>query len=844
MRYFRNGLLFLLGFSSLGSAFSQTPPPSPEQFLGYVPGAFYTPHWKIVAYFQAVAAAVPDKVQLQQYGTTYEGRPLILATVSDPENMRRLDAIRQNNRRLAGLSLDKMAPQENNAPALVWLSYNVHGNETSSSEAAMATLYELVNPDNTRTKAWLKNTVVLMDPCLNPDGRDRYVNWYKSVVGKYYNPLRQAREHREPWPGGRTNHYNFDLNRDWAWQTQTESRQRQALYQQWMPQVHVDFHEQGINEPYYFAPAAEPFHEVITPFQREFQTTIGRNHARYFDANGWLYFTKIRFDLFYPSYGDTWPTYNGAIGMTYEQGGIGAGLGIINEDGDTLTLRDRVVHHLTTSLSTIEVASVNAARLIREFRNYFSTAVQTGVGEYKTYLVKADDRNAERLEKLVRLLDQNEIRYAAGNGATLRGYNYATGKEEAMMATSADLVIPATQPKSALVKVLFEPQARLTDSLTYDITAWALPYAYGLTALASREKPALGGPWRPSAFTPNPETQYGYVLPWTGLKSARLAGRLLKQGVLLRFAEQAFETAGRRFEAGSILILRTANQRFGDQLWSRVRREADAENLQLIPVSSGWVDKGSDFGSDLVRTMRAPRVALLTGEGVNSNAAGECWHFLEQELDYPVTLVNAADAGRMTWADWDVVIFPDGNYRFLNNKDELENFKNWIQKGGRVLALEGAVAQLARAEIGLKVRKGEEGKDDEGDAYDDLHRYENRERDAVSGQTPGSVWRVTMDNTHPLAFGYPDFYYTLKQDGQLYEFLKDGGWNVGVLKKEKQVAGFVGAGLQSKLKDGLLFGVQPVGNGQVIALTDNPLFRLFWENGKLMICNALFFVGQ
>jgi hypothetical protein len=206
-----------------------------------------------------------------------------------------------NNLRLANLARDRAAAIEENAPAIVWLSYNVHGNETSSSEAAMLTLYELVNPAVAKTKEWLKNTVVIIDPCLNPDGRDRYINWFNSVVGKNYNPQRIAREHREPWPGGRSNHYNFDLNRDWAWQTQVESQQRIKIYNQWMPQVHVDFHEQGINEPYYFAPAAEPFHEVITPWQREFQTTIGKNHAKYFDANGWLYFTKERFDLFQPT---------------------------------------------------------------------------------------------------------------------------------------------------------------------------------------------------------------------------------------------------------------------------------------------------------------------------------------------------------------------------------------------------------------------------------------------------------------------------------------------------------------------------------------------------------------
>ncbi len=289
---------------------------SPEQFLGYTLGDRFTRHYQIVAYFEQVAKTNPSRVKIQQYGFTNEGRPLIVAFVSSAENISNLEQIRLNNLRLAGLAKDKMAPVES-TPAIVWLSYNVHGNEPSSSEAAMKTLYSLLDPNNAQSASWLKNTVVVLDPCINPDGRDRFANWQNGVTNISPDANAQTREHREPWPGGRVNHYYFDLNRDWAWQTQVESRQRMELYNQWLPQVHVDFHEQSYNNPYYFAPAAEPYHEVVTPWQRDFQLLIGKNHAKYFDSKGWLYFTKETFDLFYPSYGDTYPTYNGAIGMTY-----------------------------------------------------------------------------------------------------------------------------------------------------------------------------------------------------------------------------------------------------------------------------------------------------------------------------------------------------------------------------------------------------------------------------------------------------------------------------------------------------------------------------------------------
>ena len=817
---------------------------SPEEFLGYKIGSHFTPHWKIYNYFNQAAANAGAQMKLVQYGETNEGRPLLLAFVSSPENMQRLDAIRQNNIRLASLAKDKMAAMEANAPIIVWLSFNVHGNEASSSEASMLTLFALLDPANTKAKEWLKNTVVIIDPCVNPDGRDRYVNWYNGVVGKTNNPQMMAREHREPWPGGRTNHYNFDLNRDWAWQEQIESQQRIKVYLQWLPQVHVDYHEQGVNEPYYFAPAVQPYHEVITPWQREFQVTIGKNNAKYFDNNGWLFFTKEVFDLFYPSYGDTYPTYNGSIGMTYEQGGGPAGgLGAINDEADTLTLYDRATHHFTTALSTIEISSQNAGKLIAEFRKFFSDGIANGAGEFKTYVIKNDPKDVERINSLLDLLDRNEIQYGTGSGPG-KGFNYNSGKEENFTMSSGDIIISPFQPRASMVKVLFEPKSKMVDSLTYDITSWSLPYVYGLKAYGSRDKIAVN-PLNARSKVSNPETDYGYIFQWTGIKAVKLAGELLQKGILLRYAEQPFETGGNKFDRGSIIILKTANRKFGKDLWAKVKEAADVANIQLYPVTSGFVDKGYDFGSDKVHPFKAPNCALVTGEGTSSGAAGEIWHFFEQQIQYPITVINANDLGRAKWNDIDVLIMPDGNYKFFNDKAGVEQLKSWVMGGGKIVALEGAVQQLSKAEFGLKQKKSEsEGKSGKDSIYALLKKYDDREREAVSGGTPGAILKVFLDNTHPLAFGYPDYYYTLKQDDNIYDFIKDGGWNVGIVKKTSAVAGFIGANLRTKLEDGLLFGVQEMGNGTITYLADDVLFRSFWENGKLLLCNAVFLVGQ
>jgi hypothetical protein len=844
----------VFGFLAQLTAFPQQLLQSPEAFLGYSLGARYTPHYQIVQYFQSVAAARPGSVKLVQYGKTYEGRPLILAFISSEENIRNLESIRMNNLRLAGLAKDKMAASEA-TPALVWLSYNVHGNEPSSSEAAMKTIHALLDPASAQAVNWLKNTVVVIDPCINPDGRDRYANWQNGVSSLVSDPNPQSREHREPWPGGRINHYYFDLNRDWAWQTQTESRQRVKVYNEWLPQVHVDFHEQSYNEPYYFAPAAEPYHEVITAWQREFQQLIGKNNAKYFDQKGWLYFTKERFDLFYPSYGDTYPTYNGAIGMTFEQGGgPRGGKAVQIDDGDTLTLADRIEHHYTTGLSTIEVSSVNATKLVREFRKFFSDGINGTSLEYKYYVVRTKSYMGSEGGTLGTYLRNNGLEYGfSTTKVNTKGFNYTTGKEESFTINENDLVIPEQQARAAMVKVLFEPNSKLSDSATYDITAWALPYAMGLEAYAVKEKIALGGMkdkislTSGLAVTDRAPTAYAYVIPWTSIGSATLLSQLLKAGIKMRYAEQPFEISGRKFEKGSLIITKAANKLSAEKLFSTLTQcitQSPGYHESIFPVTSGFVDKGFDLGSGKVRYINAPKVALLAGEGVNPNAMGEIWHFFEEQLMYPVSVFNATDLGQINWKSFDVLIMPDGNYRFLGDKAITEAMRNWIQQGGRVIAIENAVSQLANVEWAIKRKKEESSKEADKTDYSVLKKYEDREKDNLRNSIPGAVYKVELDNTHPLAFGYPSQYFTLKQDDNLYEFIGDGGWNVGVIKKSGYVTGFAGVKTKEKLKDGLILGTQEMGRGSIIYFTDDPIFRGFWENGKLLLANAVFMVGQ
>jgi len=467
--YIKKAVLSVVLLSSLTLAFAQGKIKSPTEFLPTKWTKHFTPHHLQVDYFRHVADN-SKQVVLQEYGRSYQKRPLVYAVVSAPKNMARIEEIRKNNLKRTGL-LEGGANGKDEM-AIVWLSFGVHGNEAGASESSIQTIYELTNSDNKEIQDWLKNTIVIIDPCINPDGNSRYTHWNWNVGDQIVNPLPLAREHDEPWPGGRVNHYLFDLNRDWAWQTQVETQQRLDVYQKWMPHLHVDFHEMFHNDHYYFAPAAQPFHDYITGWQAEFQKQVGLNHTKYFDEEGWLYFTREVFDLFYPSYGDTYPTFNGAIGMTYEQGGHSrAGRAIIRESGDTLTLQDRIDHHTTTALSTIEVSAKNASQLVKSFSQYFDDAVNNPPGNYRSFIVKSDN-DPDKLEMLCQFLDKHQIRYGRTNAAQkgLKAFDYQTGKTTTTEISTDDLVISAYQPKSVLAQVLFEPEPLLPDSLTYDIT--------------------------------------------------------------------------------------------------------------------------------------------------------------------------------------------------------------------------------------------------------------------------------------------------------------------------------------------------------------------------------------
>ena len=829
-------IYFLFLFLSVLTTTAQ--PKSPFEFLPNY-GKNVTYYHQVEHYFQHLVAS-SDWIQYQKYGETSQERNLNAYYISSPENLKNLEEIRKNHLNSIGLF-----PTKNQAvkdKTIVWLSFNVHGNEFGALESALSVAYELVNPKNLETKKWLQDIIVILDPCLNPDGFSRYANWLRDISGTKTHPGHSDREHMEPWPGGRQNHYVFDLNRDWAWQTQLETQLRMDLYHKWMPMVHADVHEMGYNEPYFFPPAAEPYHEQIAPFQREFHQKIGELTSTKFDKEGWMYYSGERFDLFYPSYGDTYPCYNGAVGMTYEQGGIGAGRAIVMRNGEILSIKDRINHHTKALLAVVELSFLQQQNLTTKFRDYFKENRSKPKGEFQTYIVKDHPRNLE----LLTLLNRNRIEASFANESKkLKGYHYQTNKEKTFEIEPNDLIISIDQPKAVLTQVLFEPHQKLTDSLSYDITAWSLPFAYGVESYALKGKLALQTKSQRTIKVPQKTaTVYAYYVPWNDRNSAKVLSLLHQQNFQVRSASKEVTFNNMKIEKGGLLITKGDNLKIKN--FEETIQKILVHKAECVPITTGFAANGADLGGEFYPLLKAPKVLLLSGNGVSNIDFGQVWYYMDQVIEFPLSIIELDYFKKVNLTNYTTLILADGYYDFSEN--EQKNIDEFVSNGGKVIAMGGGMTMFEDRE-GYHLTKfateeektNATQKEEEEELYNRFLDYEGSERRSISAYVPGAIIENTIDTTHPLTFGLGANYFSLKTTPAVYKLLK-GAENVIYVPKKFQSFGFVGSKLKGQLAETVSFAVDAVGKGKVIYMFDNPLFRGFWENGNLLFSNALFLV--
>ncbi len=814
---------------------------TPGEFLGYEPGTQFTFHHRAVEYFRYIAE-VSALAEYREYGKTYEGRPLGVCIVSSEENLAHLEEYRKNNLIKTGLLEGEFTGKQ---VPFIWLAYNVHGNESAGMETAMKTLYTLVTQSYPGSDEWLRTCIIIIDPCQNPDGRDLFANRYRNSQALIQNPDGKSWEHNQGWPGARSNHYFFDLNRDWTWQTQTESTQRLALYNQFMPQVHADFHEMGAESTFFFPPGAEPWHEVITPWQHEFHKLMGKGNAQLFDEKSRLYFTKENYDLFCPSFGDTWPLFNGAAGFTYEQGGGGySGLSLKLETGDTLTLKKRIDGHFTATMATLRVACENRTRLLEEFNRFFSDNMNKPSFRYKSIIIKgSNDKNS--LEDLFSLLTKNQIRYSyAGNtGKKYKGFDYLANAEGEVTIEKGDFLISAFQPQSRFMQVLFETDSKASDSLSYDLTAWALPYAYNIKAYAVEDQ-IKGLPDKilteVVANLSDTGKPYGYIVDYNGFNTLKFISALTRKNIRARYSLKPFTSVGKNFNRGSFMIARGDNAFAGNKIDAVVTELANKYQVVLYKAETGMVEKGKDFGSEYSPVVKKSNVAILCGDGISAGPAGELWYMFERELDYPVSLINVSNRD-LDFSGYDVLLLASGNYSKI--RDTIVDF---AKKGGRVVAFENAI-QLFATDKSTSLSKAIETRTEELKASekkiksDDpslLKKFGDEDRHLLSERSAGSIYKVVVDTTNPYGFGLGREWFVMKRT-QAYPFLPRGS-NIGYITDNKPVAGFAGYKYQKLIKNTLVIGSEKTGNGEVIYITEDPYFRAFWKSGRALVWNTVF----
>jgi hypothetical protein len=796
--------------------------PTPEKFLGYAIGTHHTRHDKLVEYFKELDR-LSDKVALQVIGETYEHRQQIAAIFTSPSNHQRLEEIRKTN--LAG----QVTGSTENIPLVIHLGYNVHGNEPSSSEAAMLMAYYLTASESDETTKWLNDMVILMDPVINPDGRDRHSHWanmHKAspIVG---DPI--DREHTEIWPGGRFNHYWFDLNRDWFLGTFPETRNRIKFFHHWRPYVQTDHHEMGSNATFYFDPGEDASNNPVVP--NYIYKTIYPKYAEYFskatDKLGSMYFTKEAYDKLYPGYGSSYINFYGGAGFLFEQG---SSRGHVQETNTIpITFAFTIRNQLTASLTTVR-ASLAEKSLLLKLRKEFYRAVkeQASKSLVKGYLF-GDANDETRTRAFVDLLLLHEIEvYEAGNSST-DGKGY---------------YVPTDQNNYIMVRSVFEKAISYIDSSFYDASAWSLVHAYNLPYTELKTSYNAGKRITvlpPQQFNTLEKSNYAYVISNTDYNVHKAIYHLQEAGVIVQSAFRPFTTVvngkNKVYGYGSILIPVQQQRITSDSLFKAISITAKQSNINCYGLNTGYSAGGIDMGSGYVRTLKQPAAVMIVGIGVAAPEAGEIWHLLDERLQMPITKLDILNLGRADFRRYNTMIMVSGNYSLID-KPATDKIKAWVQSGNTLITIktgsEWAIKNGFTKEKLLPVdsAKGTPVRQD----FDMAVHIEGAKA------MGGSIFRADLDSTHPIGFGFTNRKISLYRNGlTLLQLSANPYSTVSQYTSEPLIGGYVHNTTLKKIKNSAAILVGAEGTGRVIMFSDNPNFRGTWYGTNKLFLNALFY---
>jgi hypothetical protein len=818
-----------------------------------------TPPDQVVRYMEALAAAAPARARVLRTGTTWEGRPTVMLVIGSAERMAMLDAVKADLKRLADprtLAAGEGERLVRDLPVVTAMIHGVHGNEVSSSGAAMAEAYHLLAArGDARVDLILRESLVLIDPMQNPDGRARFVNQNTMGAARWPDADPLAAEHDEPWPGGRVNHYLFDLNRDWFVQSQTETQGRVAALLDFMPHVVSDLHEMGGNSTYYFPPNAIPGNTWTTDEQRGLNDLFGQAMAKAFDERGFAYFNRDTYDAFYPGYGVSWPMAQGAIGATYEMASA-RGLVFRKSDGDLLTYGDGVLRHFTAALATLESAAANRERVLSTFLDFRRSAVAMGRAGPQEYVLHSatDPGMAARLAET---LVKNGIEVGLAAAPVQVG-----GRTLPMAGT---YIVPMAQPAHRLVRNLLDPHTPMDPDFVarqlqrranrerdeiYDVTAWSLPLLWDVEVIRAdratgTEVITLNGTRQLRDAMSLPDAQVGYLLPW-GTNAAAAVAEALRAGIEVRSAGGDFVLDGTRYGVGTAIVRTSDN---GANLGRRLALIAAKHGAKVVPVNDSYIREGTSLGSGRARALREPRVLLVYDQPGSTYSVGWARYVLERRYGQRTTAIRAESLGRAVLADYDVIVFPSGNYGGVVNAGLLARLQAWARDGGTVVTMAESTAWATRA--GLLATHAErrggraEGTPPKADAtpaqpIDYLEAI--APADEEPEQTPGAILRVLLDTGHWLAAGTDGEIGVMVEGSRIFSPITlDRGSNVGRYAgvDDLVMGGIVWDAAKPQLAHKAFLVHQPLGRGQVIAFAEDPNYRAYAEATQLLFINAV-----
>ncbi|WP_414715980.1 M14 family zinc carboxypeptidase [Stenotrophomonas rhizophila] len=809
--------------------------PTPQQFLGYEIGSRYTRHDQLVAYFNELAKH-SDKIKVEQIGSSYEGRPLVIATVTSAQNQQQLETLRRQHVTLADPAQPLSAA--GNSPVVVWLGYSVHGNETSSGEAALLTAYYLVASRSADTAQWLQQAVVLFDPAQNPDGRDRAASWHNAYASSPASADPADKEHVEPFPQGRTNHYFTDLNRDWLALTQQDTRPKIAYFHRWYPNVQIDFHEMGKDSTYYFEPSPASMHSPLLPASSyAFNKTLAKYHAQALDALGSLYYTGENFDNFSPVYGSTYPDFHGAVGVTVEQA---SSRGRVQESvNGLLTFPFTIRNQVATGLGTLRGAVTERDGLLKLQKEFFQSALkQAGQQPVKAF-VFGDAHDPGLTAKLLDLLLQHQITVEAlSTAVTVEGQRFEPGSA---------YVVPTAQPQFRLVHSIFADTPPIKGDVFYGSTSYAIAPAYGVAFAGSRSR--IGGGQRVTAVAPaqggvvGGQAGYAYVLDWRDYNASRALYALQARGLLTRAAFQPFTAATadgeQAFARGSVVIPVAGQPLAGAALLAAVDEAARAAGMRVQALASGQSRSGIDLGSDSVKALRKPAVALVMGEGVSATEIGSAWFVLDQQVQLPASKLDPAQLGKVELDRYTTIVLAGGTYTGVDAA-AVAALKRWINAGGSLVTYGTAARWAIEQKLADEVL-GEDEKEP-----DAARRAFGDQRDiAAIERVSGNILSAQVDTSHPLGFGLPRTQLAInKENGIRFKPSRNPFSTVVRVDETPRVNGYLSETNRNRVAGAAWLLVSPQGQGNVVLFADDPAHRKYWHGTERLLLNAIFFGNQ